>query len=91
MVPSLRWRRVSKGLTRSPTLILDKIASSSAYRSGKMMRLIDVPIISAAENPKILSAAGFQLVTMPVQVFADDRVVRILDDCGQHGRGELYS
>ena len=69
-VSSLRTRRVSKGSTSKPALILARMALISPVRSPGLSRSMDVPSISSLEYPFILSTAGFQLVTMPSSVLA---------------------
>ena len=66
-VPSLRRRTVSKWSTRSPRRSRSRIFGSSSRRSGGKITSIGLPIISAAVYPKIRSAAGFQLRTMPLR------------------------
>ena len=50
---------------------------------------IDWPIASSALEPKMRVAAGFQDVDDAVEVLADDRVVRRLDNLGQVACGEV--
>ena len=56
---------------------------SSPRRSGGKSMSMGRPMVSAAEYPKIISAAGFQLVMTPFQGLADDRIVGRFDDGGE--------
>jgi len=68
--PSFRTRMVWRCSTCWPALILARMVSISPVRSLGHRSSMDLPMISSLEYPYILSAARFQLVTMPSRVLA---------------------